>query len=65
MSRVPRDNFYIIATWYHNDPVRYQQWNIPADSYKTVIRLTEKIYKNGLGGLGRPDSISIEKINTN
>ena len=65
MNRCPQGDFYVVATWHPTDPYRYCQYNIPADSYLETMALAERIYKDGLEGLGRPDSISVEKINNN
>ena len=62
MNRCPQNNFYVIATWYPQDPLRYQQWNLPGGSYLQTIELTKKISKKGYNGLGPPDSISIETV---
>ena len=65
MNRCPGGEFYVTATWYPTDAVRYCQWNLPSGSYLETMRLVEQIYTNGYDGLGRPHSIRIEAIDKN
>ena len=59
MNRCPKGEFYVTATWYPADPVRYCQWNLPSGSYLETMRLVREIYQKGYDGLGSPHSISI------
>ena len=62
MHRCPQGNFYLIATWYPQDPERYQQLSLPAGSYRQVIKLAQQVYCFGYKDLVPPDSIEIEII---
>lgn len=62
MHRCPRGNFYVVATWYHEDPERDHQLRLHGGGYLNTMLLARRISRDGHDERGRPDAIRIVAI---